>query len=345
MARWLLAVAITWTMLGKPIPARGEPIFTEVAQTVGSEDPEGPAQPLGIGVVQPDGSLEVSNQPVFVRHGDSIRLGVYRLGEEGGCLSPFEVVELYGRRRLCSPPEESEVSGTIRWLEWRPMARDYDNSERCRPGSDLECPQPIEYRAVELVALRDRWTVALTSVPTLSGLGTHRLEVRWMEANHPVIEELRTLSLDEITRLFELVLRRDDTYVGYLTELLGLPFVYWPVEIEGAGHQTDLRLGADCVALVIYGRRRLGERLPYLAPPALRRLAWRVGGSQEEKLAIRPGDILHFGFQTAVISRDNEPEGQLNEEDLIIHTYHGLAEEVPFHQLPYRQHPFDLLRW
>jgi hypothetical protein len=60
---------------------------------------------------------------------------------------------------------------------------------------------------------------------------------------------------------------------------------------------------------------------------------------------VKPGDVLYFGFQTAVLSRDLPPLGRLDAGDLVIHTYHGVAEEIPLGRLPYRRSAVEVLRW
>src|SRR5204863_2951015 len=116
-----------------------------------------------------------------------------------------------------------------------------------------------------------------------------------------------------------IVVRRDDTYAGYLTELVGTPFVFWPT-----GREVDERLGADCVALVIYGRRRLGRRVPYVSPRGLAKLTARVAAGRFPRdpsrgspapVPIQVGDVVHFGFQTAVVVEDRPPRGVLTEHD------------------------------
>ena len=137
-------------------------------------------------------------------------------------------------------------------------------------------------------------------------------------------------------------------------ELLGLPFALFPARIPGVGHQTDRRLAADCVALVVYGRRRLGEPVGYIAPLALRRHLTHIGSAQALVRAdgsvadvgpVREGDVLDFGFQTAVLARDMSLAGKLDPDDIVIHSYHGLVEEVPLRRLPYRHQPVEVLRW
>lgn len=226
---------------------------------------------------------------------------------------------------------EIGVSGVspseVRWLALLAEPLDYDNPSYC--GNRKPCVQPIRYRIGEIPGLAGRAGFRLSEVPGLSAPGAHDLVVRAGRSE----------------QRFQIAVRRDDSYVGYLTELLGVPFVYGPGP-TAEGHQTDLRKGADCVALVIYGRRRQGQRVPYVAPPRLYSYAEKIGDRGcVAGTRIREGDILHFGFQTAVVAEDKEPRGRLDDNDMIVHSYHGVAELRAFSQLPYRRAFFDILRW
>lgn len=250
------------------------------------------------------------------------------------------------------------VQASSRWLLATASPRDYDNTRRCTPGEIARgCHEPIHYELVELEQLRGATGLDARDVPRLAAEGTHRLAVRLTWEGHELgspgprdAGEADALA----PRMFELVTRRDDSYVGYLTELLGVPFVLGPGRLPGLGHQTDHRLGADCVALVIYGRRRLGEPRGYVAPAVLRQWTTLVGsagalvgpvGRVADVGRVEAGDVLHFGFQSAVLSRDQPPLGRLDANDVVIHTFHGLAEEVRLGALPYGRHAVELRRW
>ena len=84
----------------------------------------------------------------------------------------------------------------------------------------------------------------------------------------------------------------------------------------------------------------MGHQVRYLAPKGLLRYLVEV-----EPTSVRVGDVLHFGFQTALLSQDTEPIGVLNGSDMILHSYHQLVEEVPFEQALYSGQPFKVYRW
>ena len=217
-----------------------------------------------------------------------------------------------------------------RWYALMPVAADYANPLPCPATGD--CAVELRYTWTELPALAGQSTIDVSSVPELRTPGTHRIR--------PSAEPLPALaSVYDIADTFELVVRRDDTYVGYASELIGVPFVLNPTNRPDGTHQTDARVGADCVALVIYGQRRLGHMVPYVAPSALDRYTEPVQGP------IQAGDVLHFGFQTAILAEDRGVIGVLDDPDRVLQTWHGLAEILVFGALPYKDAPVTALRW
>ncbi len=269
------------------------------------------------------------------RVGDEARLAPLGL-DDGDCFASVTGVVIDGKLTLCSKPRH----GQWFWFAIEPGARDYDNTPGCLPVTP-GCTQPIAYSRKEIVSLRGRGEVSAVELDELLGLGTH-----WITTTLSASVPSSAMSWDKGRPAgFEFVVRRDNGYTGYLTELLGVPFVYLPSLTPEGKHQTDLRLGADCVALVVYGQRRLGKKVPYMAPPALSRFTSLVAPTASGVVSVMKGDILDFGFQTAVISADRGRIGFLDDEDSIIHTYHGYAEEVVFSSLPYQRSPFKIRRW
>jgi hypothetical protein len=274
-----------------------------------------------------------------LRRGETVELVAVLVSPDGrGCRVAGALAGARFEGQACTAlPAEAEAR--LRWFEARPEARDYDNVRRCHGRPRQDCVDPIVYRFDEIPHWRGRARVQ--GGATAGGLGSHRYAAS-LDGPPPVASDAARVQA-------ELVLRRDDSYVGYLTELIGTPFVLWPTASE-----VDERRGADCVALVIYGQRRLGHRVRYVSPGGLKKLTTRVAGgrfprdpSQELRShpAVRVGDIVHFGFQTAVVVEDRPPLGRLTPADVVIHSYHGLAEEVPLGDVPYAHFPFEVRRW
>lgn len=280
------------------------------------------------------GSWEV-RASLFISETDEAQLAPALIHDGSNCISTLPAVRMRGRLIRCEPAEAPAWS----WFVLEPAARDYDNSESCFPMTK-GCTQPISYRYRELTSLHGKGQVSSRALQQALGPGTH-----WIHATLSNAPPGGHLELKSRPPGFELVVRRDDTYVGYLTELLGVPFVYLPALTPAGEHQTEARLGADCAALVVYGQRRLGKNLRYRAPPALVPFTQPIPRDSSGEQPIFEGDILYFGFQTAVLSQDRERIGVLDKEDLVIHTYHGRAEEVAFAALPYRRSAFEVRRW
>jgi hypothetical protein len=221
----------------------------------------------------------------------------------------------------------NQSNSHIGWFLLKPQPLDYNNVTYCK--YEKGCVQPIEYFAEELLPLRGKTQIDVSQIPELAAPGTHELVMR----------------TERSEKQFQVVIRRDDSYVGYATELLGVPFVYAP-RYQAGGHQADLRKGADCIALIIYARRRQGYSIPYFAPPKLYNYTDKVGDKRTiSKTRIQAGDILHFGFQTAIVAEHRSTKDGLDDNDLIIHTYHGVAEITTFSRLAYRSENYDILRW
>ena len=220
-----------------------------------------------------------------------------------------------------------ELTDQVRWYYLEPLYLDYDNTSDC---SQSVCLDIIQYTREEITTGRN-----------VVSLGLHQLGSRITTGTHLI------LSTDEVGEvLHRVAIRKEDSYIGYLTELLGVPFVYWPTFEDGFGHQTDRGIGADCVATIIYGQRRLGRRIPYVAPQKLYEYTYKVSDHTHVSYdTIQEGDILHFGFQTAVISKDLPPIGRLSNNDKIIHSFHKAVEEIDFSSLEYKSMPYDVLRW
>lgn len=210
----------------------------------------------------------------------------------------------------------------------KPIPLDYDNFKYCNQ-QNTKCTQPIKYNIKHLKKLDGKNKIHITEIINPLSYGTYIIIIKTKNKE----KEL------------EAVIRKDDSYTGYLTELINVPFLYYPKNTN-KGHQTDLRIGADCIALVIYGKRREGFNIPYFAPSAIYNYTIKIGEKENIKQTkIKPGDILHFGFQTAVIYKDENNDNLLNNEDLIIHTYHKFGEIIKFKNLPYKNSDFDILRW
>ena len=167
------------------------------------------------------------------------------------------------------------------------------------------------------------------------GIGTYFLAVGNLETDTicsviPIFEKH--------PQVWQITVRRDSSFIGFCEELLGLPFVLPPRKIPGYGHQTDLRLAADCAELAIYARRRQGHKIPYVGPRGL----WKYLRPAEK---LEPGVILHFGHQVSVLYEDRGRSGVLDEDDLLIHSYREMVEILPLGETNLQHRSCRIMRW
>lgn len=221
----------------------------------------------------------------------------------------------------------------VQWFVLQPRPEDASNAKACGTPPAPGCHAPLHFQLRRLPALEGRRSFPLAEVPALAAAGTHRLLAAGAG------DEERVVGEEALAFAQTVVIREGDDYLGYLSELLGVPFVFWPTEVDGV-HQTDARLAADCVSTVLYGRRREGCALPWYGPGVLPSFMASVPDG-----AAAAGDVLTFGFQTAVLAKDTPPLGQVDAGDLVIHAWHGVVERVPFGTLAYRGLPYRVLRW
>jgi cell wall-associated NlpC family hydrolase len=155
--------------------------------------------------------------------------------------------------------------------------------------------------------------------------------------------------------------RRDDTYLGWLTELYNTPYI-WASAGNDDVHQAERRIGSDCADFVTYGIRRLGFPIPYGSTGTIggftRTLA-RTTGPDAAGLyrdatgrplvfgdgGARPGDLLLFDGHVGALVRDLPPLGVLDANDVMVHTSWHEPTEQSLADSGYGAGPFRLLRW
>jgi len=85
------------------------------------------------------------------------------------------------------------------------------------------CTEKIEYSRSEIEPLKGKLNFDLKEIALLNDLGTN----------------LVALQINgKQTEIFQIIIREDNSYTGFLTELIGVPFVYYPKFFEKGKHQT-----------------------------------------------------------------------------------------------------------
>ncbi len=156
--------------------------------------------------------------------------------------------------------------------------------------------------------------------------------------------------------------RRDDTPVGYMTELINVPYVYGSSTTTGRDkdHQAERGVGSDCADMVIYGWRRAGKKQGYTWTGGLKsrskRRAWvtalkggkyRTADGKPIKFGrdVRVGDMFLWSGHVAVIA-EKDKTGYLTPNTMILQTVIESTALIPFKKVGFGfdSPPFDIRR-
>jgi len=284
-----------------------------------------------------NGGPEKSEPVVFVREGDVVSLECRSI--PNGKVAPL-------------------VGGGLQWREIMPRLRPYDNTR----GT----PEPVEYRAGRKLGAGA--TVDLRFGPHQHG--AHYYTVSTGTATGPIAELIsgRFKTAEPLQRAFpgrvvQVVCRPGDSYLGYLHELMGTPFIMGPGVTVSGFHQTDQRVGSDCASFAIYGRRRQGLPVLYCGPSGIvHYLKEIVAGELLPGIdgvyhslhgnavstgtdGLRPGDILHFGPQVAIFYQDRGVVGKLDAADLVLESWGNTPHVTTIRHCGFYQFPVRVMRW
>ncbi len=257
-------------------------------------------------------------------------------------------------------PLAKAPGATLAWKRIEPAAANYSNED----GSGFHFT-PIDYRATDLDA--SGTAIAADVRPTLTpdhghGVGTMRFQV-------VVTQGVRTIAsagsearrgrgagglTDAVTRIS---IRRDDTYLGYLTEMFGQPYIWASAGVTDASHQSEHLEGSDCADFVVYGARRMGKRISYTwtggIPGISTLLAAGTRGEdgvyRDERGTPLPftkaGDLVLFPRHVGVLVEDRGTKGVLDDQDIMMHTLFDSPKEQPIAETGYADKPVELRRF
>ncbi len=273
--------------------------------------------------------------------------------------SDAPAVRLDGKS-LALQPLSALPQASLRWLRVEPTVATMSNTES--GGFRFE---PVPYERTAFVAAG---SVLADVRPTLTpdhghGVGTMRYAIELSRGGltiaSPGPEARRGRGsgglLDTVHRVS---IRRDDTYLGYLTEMFGQPYIWASAGISTRTHQSERLEGSDCADFIIYGARRMGRALDYTwsggLPSVTKLLAPR--GERGEDGVYRdatgkplpfpsPGDIILFPRHVGALTQDRGQLGILDDQDLMMHTLFDSPKEQAIADSGYAQTAVELRRW
>lgn len=159
--------------------------------------------------------------------------------------------------------------------------------------------------------------------------------------------------------IVQVIIREDNSYIGYLKELFNTPFIWIPKRFNSI-HQTDSCIGSDCISFVIYGKKRQDVDINYMPLDEIFNFTTYVLGEcwpgkdgvyfdrRNNKIKtdkICKEDLIYFGPHIAVYYEDRGIKGVLDKNDLIIHSIGEGAHISTLENSNYYQYPLKILRW
>lgn len=124
-------------------------------------------------------------------------------------------------------------------------------------------------------------------------LGTMRYAVTLTDAEG---NSVSSAADDDARKAMAVAVRLDDTWMGVLWELQGVPVVDGPRGVPPSQHDTSVLWGCDANTAIIYAVRRMGLGLPYLDVAEQPRMETVV-----VKRGVRRGDVLLRAGQPVVL--------------------------------------------
>jgi len=269
---------------------------------------------------------------------------------------------LLGKKTHRARPLAEAPPATLFWFRVEPAVEWLSNTET---GSFRY--ERIRYAETGMVAQLGAGSLGADVRPTLTpdrgrGVGTMRYKLVAVTEHGafatPGAEARRGKGSGGLAdSVLRVSLRRDDTYLGYLGELFGQPYIWASAGASKTAHQSERLEGADCADFVVYGQRRMGNDLAYTWTGDLPRVSRLLAAGSARKDGVyvdqrgqpipftRTGDLLLFPRHVGVLGRDRGVRGVLDHEDTMVHAYFATPREQAIGETDYASAPVEVRRW
>jgi hypothetical protein len=308
-------------------------------------------------VASVDGNA-ASDRPAYARADQRVTLfAVVRAGDVYYSDAPMPSIR--GKRVRVAPFARGPQIA-LAWSRIEPAQKTMSNT-----ASGKFRFEQIEY--VKTLIKSDDAALIADVRPTLTpdhgdGVGTMRYQLVVTQGDHtlatPGIEARRGRGsgglTDAVTRV---TIRRDDTFLGYLTEMYGQPYVWASAGLSDSTHQSERLEGSDCADLMVYGARRLGKRVPYTWTGGLPQHTSLLGagshgadGVYRDKAGkplpfTQSGDLVLFPRHVGALVEDRGEQGVLDDDDIMIHTLFDSPKAQKIAESGYAHHDIEVRRF
>jgi hypothetical protein len=296
--------------------------------------------------------------PIFARADQVVHL--HALVDVGAKhFSDARQVIVAGKKLAVRPLSEAPAA-SLAWQRVEPAAANYSNTDI----GEFHFT-PIEYRttAIEAAATSLVADVRPTLTPDHgNGVGTMRFQLVATQGDRTIAspgpEARRGRGSGGLAdSVFRVSIRKDDTYLGYLTEMFGQPYVWASAGLTDRSHQSEHLEGADCADFVVYGARRMGKPIAYTWTGGLPGVTKLLGAGERDAHGIyrdaagepvpftRAGDMILFPRHVGVLVEDRGTNGVLDDADLMMHTLFDSPKTQPIADSGYADKPVEVRRF
>jgi len=251
----------------------------------------------------------------------------------------------------------------LAWLRIEPTTANMSNTQS--GGFKFE---PIEYKATAIDSSANETSITADVRPTLTtdhgaGIGTMRYQLVVTQGKRaiasPGIDQRRGRGSGGLTdAVARVTIRRDDSFLGYLTEMYGQPYIWASAGLSDTSHESEHLEGSDCADLMVYGARRMGKKVAYTwtgGLPSITKLVAGSGTRSDDGIyrdkAGKPlpftavGDLILFPRHVGALAEDRGTIGVLDDQDVMLHTLFDSPKEQPIADSGYADTTVELRRW
>jgi hypothetical protein len=333
-------------------------LATVTPAVAGKVDPA--SEVARVAVVAAVGDAIATDRPAYARADQEVTLFAVIQSGSGTWFSDAGVIEIAGKRIVPKPLAQAPTHA-LRWNRIEPASANISNGD-----ADTFHFELIDYRATE-IAKATSGSLRADVRPTLTpdhgnGLGTMRYQVVVTHGAQtvasPGAEARRGKGSGGVTdSVMRVSIRKDDTYLGYLTEMYGQPYIWGSAGLSDRTHESERLEGSDCADFVVYGARRMGADIPYTWTGALPQVSKLLASGTRGTDGIyrdakgnplpftRAGDLVLFPRHVGALVEDRGTPGVLDDQDIMMHTLFDSPKAQPIADSGYADKPVELRRF
>jgi hypothetical protein len=301
------------------------------------------------------------DRPTYVRVDQKVTLhALVRVGTKYFTDAPSP--QLAGKP-ISAEPLAKAPAVELAWVRIEPSTANMSNTQS---GSFKF--ETIDYAVTAIDGTANQPSIMADVRPTLitdhgEGIGTMRYQLVVTQGDRTIksagIDARRGRGsgglADSVTRV---TIRRDDSFLGYLTEMYGQPYIWASAGLSDKSHESEHLEGSDCADLMVYGARRMGKNVAYTwtggLPSVTKLLAG--GGTRGEDGVYRDkagkplpftgvGDLVLFPRHVGALAKDRGTIGVLDDQDIMLHTLFDSPKEQAIADSGYADTKVELRRW